>query len=325
MSQDKPSSRYRNCCWTYNNPTPEGVEHLRAQLDQFSYIVWGHEVGSSGTPHLQGYCEFAKQPTFSAVKKILGNTVHFAQRKGKPKQAAGYCKKGLCEHHIRACDICEYCESFDGDYEFFFPRTVDEPQTWIDPFEYGTISEQGKRTDITDCVEMIQDGCTMRQVAQHNPEAYVKFHRGFRDLRATLMPERSLKEMPHVIVLWGETGTGKTRDAIIKYWPDEPHYIWRPSNTSWWDGYDGQTKIIMDEFRGQMPFADLLGLLDRNEYRAPIKGGFIQIQADKFILTSPKHPSLWYDDDKFDKLAQLKRRITECIEMGTVQQWSCLG
>lgn len=327
MPKDKPTddkdARYRNAVWTYNNPTPEGIEHIRAQLDKFSYIVWGRERGEErGTVHLQGYCEFAKQPKFSVVKKILGDAVHFAHRRGNPKQAAGYCKKGCCP--CPATSQCEYCKDFAGDFEFFFPRTLDEPETWTDPFEHGTISGQGKRTDITECVEMIQDGCTLRQVAQQNPEAYVKFHRGFRDLRCILMPARNLTQNPHVIVLWGETLSGKTRDAFIKYWPDEPHYVWRPSNGQWWDGYDGQMKIIMDEFRGQMPFADLLGLLDRNEYRSPYKGGFIQIQADKFVITSPKHPDMWYDDEKFDKLAQLKRRITECIHMGSIQQWKCL-
>jgi len=116
-------------------------------------------------------------------------------------------------------------------------------------------------------------------------------------------------------VLWGPTGTGKTRDAYIKYWPDEPHYVWKPSNGNWFDGYDGEKKIIIDEFRGSMPWADILGLLDRNEFRAQFKGGFVNIQADKFVITSPFPPCKWYkDDDRYDKFAQLERRLTQVIE-----------
>jgi len=295
----------RSFCWTLNNYTPDDITRMsdvEAINKLFSYIVWGEETSLTGTRHLQGYAETNGQKRFSAVALFFDNRYHAEPRSGTPKQAAGYCKKGTDEKEKSWCE--------------FFPRTVEDPESWTGAFEHGIISCQGRRTDLTGPVDMIvQEHATIREVARAYPEQFVKFNKGFRDLRSLQIEPRNLDAMPHVVVLWGPTGTGKTRDAYTKFWPDEPHYLWKPSNGNWWDGYDGQKKIIIDEFRAQMTWSDMLGLLDRNEYRAPFKGGFVNIVADKFVITSPFPPPFGYrQDDRYDRIEQLERRITEVHE-----------
>jgi len=320
----------RSFCGTKNNPTEDDFLHFSSDnlMSYFSYFVMGAEEAKTGTPHIQFYGECKEQIRFNKLVKLLNNS-HIEARKGTPKQAAGYCKKGLCDTHIHppveephniANSIlmgfrCECCREFTGDYEFFFPRTMEDPETWQRPFEHGTISQQGKRTELSGPTSMIaEEGLTLKAVAKVYPEQMVKYHKGFAYLRSLLLEPRSLPSDPEVIVLWGPTGTGKTRDALKKFFPDEPHYVFRPSNGNWWDHYDGEKKVILDEFRGQMPWSDLLGLLDRNEFRAPYKGGFINIQASMFIITSPCPPTSWYQmDDRFDKFSQLQRRMTKII------------
>ena len=300
----------RHYVGTKNNYTDADIAALEnwAQ-NECTYLVYGKEVGKKGTPHLQIYMEFKNTKSMkSIVKKLF--PMWLGYRKGTPRQAAGYCKKGYAQipPGQKAC--------------YYFPRTVEEPgmfdedYPWMLGNEFGEISQQGKRSDLDELTEMIvHEKKTIREVAIEHPSQYVKYHKGLRDLRSLVLQPRSLDHPPEVIVLWGPTGTGKTRDAYIKYWPNEPHYVWKPSNGNWWDGYDGQKKIILDEFRGTMSWADILGLLDRNEFRAPFKGGFVQVQADKFIITSPTPPNMWYkDDDRYDRFAQLKRRITKVIE-----------
>lgn len=161
---------------------------------------------------------------------------------------------------------------------------------------------------------LVHENATIRQVALEYPESFVKYNRGFKQLRALMLPPRALADAPEVTVLWGVTGSGKSHDARKKYWPDEPYYVWKPSNGPWWDGYDGEKKVIIEEFRGSMLWADLLILLDKYECRVPVKGGFIEMQASKFVITSPKPPREWYhDDDTYDKLSQLTRRCTEVV------------
>ncbi len=299
MSTDKVP---RSFCWTLNNPTEEEYNTIvKITPADFSYMVFGHETGENGTPHLQGYAECLKQMRKSGLKKYGLYRAHYKARGGTPMEAAGYCKKGTDPKD----DVMGWTD--------YFCRTTDEPGTWHMPFEIGTISEQGKRTDITQVVESIQGGDSMCVVARTFPEQYVKYHRGFHALRSQLLEPRNLHGAPEVVVLWGPTNTGKSRDARIKYWPDEPYYVWRPSNGKWWDGYDGEMKIIIEEYRGDLDWSDILGLLDRNDFLAPVKGGFIHIQADKFVITSPEPPERWYHGkyfNHFDKYEQLTRRLT---------------
>ena len=87
-------SRTRNWVFTINNFSD--VEQEACQKLECSYIVVGTEVGASGTPHLQGYVEFANAKTMTAVKKLLGGRAHLEPRKGTPLQASDYCKKMVC-------------------------------------------------------------------------------------------------------------------------------------------------------------------------------------------------------------------------------------
>lgn len=83
-------SRLYNFVFTINNYLQEDID-LLDKLD-CQYLIYGKEIGESGTPHLQGYCELLKQERFSAVKKWLPRA-HIEIRKGKQEQAIVYCMK----------------------------------------------------------------------------------------------------------------------------------------------------------------------------------------------------------------------------------------
>jgi len=85
--------------FTYNNYTPEDVlrlEQLGGNLDGagLRYLVYGFEVGDSGTPHLQGYCIFISRKRRVALRSIIGERGHYEVSRGTPAQASDYCKKG---------------------------------------------------------------------------------------------------------------------------------------------------------------------------------------------------------------------------------------
>lgn len=168
-------------------------------------------------------------------------------------------------------------------------------------------SRQGCRMD--GVVKDIKEGKSMRSVAEEHPEQYVRYHRGFHALAAILEQPRG-PEDPEVIVYWGPTGTGKTWRARQG---NEGAYEWGPEMEKWWDGYEGEKTVIMDEFRGQLPLGTMLRLLQGGRCRIQVKGGSREFQATKIILTSPKPPEEWYADDGYDKVAQLLRRINEIV------------
>lgn len=60
---------------------------------------------------------------------------------------------------------------------------------------------------------------------------------------ASIVPVAQEKE---VYVFWGRTGAGKSRrawqEATLQAYPKSPTSIW-------WDGYQGQENVVIDEFR----------------------------------------------------------------------------
>lgn len=91
MPSSVQSRRSRGWCWTLNNPTEEEIVKIQAATTKFT--IYGHEVGESGTPHLQGYSHFVNACSLGHVKAMLGQRLHAEERKGTLEQAVNYCKK----------------------------------------------------------------------------------------------------------------------------------------------------------------------------------------------------------------------------------------
>lgn len=107
-------------------------------------------------------------------------------------------------------------------------------------------------------------------------------------------------------VLWGSTGTGKSRrawtEAGVEAYPKDP-------NTKFWCGYSGQEFVIIDEFRGRIDISHLLRWLDRYPVRVEVKGGSYPLQATKFWITSNLHPREWYPEVDAATVEALMRRF----------------
>ena len=274
--------RYRNLCFTANNYDESFFPNL-IRDPRVRYAIAGREnAPTTGTPHLQGYVEFLSPITHGQAQALLPGA-HFAVRRGTAQQAADYCRKEDSE-----------------------------------PFEYGTISNQGRRSDLAAVVEVIQDGGSMRDVAEQFPEQFVRYHKGFLALNNTLAKKRN-GEAPEVVVLWGPTGTGKSH--VARQETTDP-YVWGPEMGTWFDGYDNHAHVIFEEFRGQLTFGMLLRLLDKYDLSVQVKGGRVNFCPTKIYITSPLHPKDWYTNlEGTDKLDQLLRRITSVRHL-TIQYTS---
>jgi len=285
----------RNYCFTFNNYTKDDIARVLAWKGA-KYIVFGEEIGDEKeTPHLQGYVEWNEGKAISPTLKKLGATIHWEERKATAATAAAYCKKGNQSH-----------AEWDSD-------GTDGPNYGKDAVvhELGTISAPGKRTDLKDCAEMIMNGGSIAEVAAHDPATFVKYHKGFAALKATLYKHRT--EAPTVHWRWGKAGTGKTRGAVEAH--ASSHYI--KDGSKWWDGYTQQEAIIIDDFcrpKDDATFRALLQLLDRYQYQGEFKGGFIAINSPYIYITCEFPPSEYWKDNE---LAQVMRRLTSVVEVGT--------
>lgn len=84
-------------------------------------------------------------------------------------------------------------------------------------------------------------------------------------------------------------------------------------NQVWWDGYDGQTAILFDDFYGGVPYGSFLRYLDGYPVRLAVKGSFCHKAWTTVYITSNKPPECWY---KKGLTPALKRRITDCFIFG---------
>lgn len=175
--------------------------------------------------------------------------------------------------------------------------------------ERGRMSKQGKRSDLEEPVADVAAGVSMREIALTHPVEYVKYHKGLERLQWRLAPER--REPPTVVWLWGSAGCGKTRQACSC----DSFYI--KDGSQWWDGYEFQHRIVIDDFDKMCwNFRDLLRLLDRYPYQGQTKGGYVKITSPEIFITCEFAPDRcgW---SAGNELNQLLRRITRIEEIGS--------
>jgi hypothetical protein len=108
-----------------------------------------------------------------------------------------------------------------------------------------------------------------------------------------------------IVVYWGPSGTGKSRrawhEASLEAYPKDPL-------TKFWDGYQGQKNVVIDEFRGGVSIGHVLRWFDRYPVNIEIKGAAVTLRAETIWITSNIPPQDWYPDlDEPTKQALLRR------------------
>lgn len=272
--------------WCFTSYTPEHTTGALENAPNFRGLAGQLEIcPSTAREHFQGYVEFSKPIRLSGLKKICGTT-HWELAKGTQLQCITYCTKD------------------ESRKENATPR--------IDPSLKS--GGQGARNDISESARKIATGEWGRQeVADNAPELILKFSRGVNEL-LRMAGQKSAREQRlglRVVILWGDAGSGKTRYAFGN---GESVFILERSNSDniWWDGYEHESTLLIDDFYGWCKHSLLLRLLDIYPCRLDVKGGSTYAAWDTVYITSNKHPREWYNKSKIWEDDQaLQRRIHE--------------
>ncbi|XP_019625508.1 PREDICTED: uncharacterized protein LOC109470864 [Branchiostoma belcheri] len=264
------------CRWSFtlNNYGDDDLARLR-NIDPaaIKFMVVGAEVSpTTGTPHLQGYVNFSTKVRTTQVKGHLGDRCHVEKAVGNDHDNERYCSK-------------------DG-------NVVER---------MGHPIRQGQRNDLTAATNFLQenDG-DLSALAQEMPETFVRHHRGLEAYvsYARLQPARDF--LTRCFVFVGPPGCGKSR-LVREYLPDDTTTYYKPEG-GWFDGYMGQSDVVLNDFHGDIPRPTFLNMVDRYPLRVPIKGGFVNFAARRVWITTNIFPNHWYTNDHDP--AAIFRRIT---------------
>lgn len=209
--------------------------------------------------------------------------------------------KALCKHYRMymrlmmgtLADNEKYC-SKDGKYT-----------------QFGEWPKQGQRKDLQQIHEEIKSGKRVREIRQETPMAYHQYGRTMDKLEDDYLRTIKRTKRTQGYWYWGETGSGKTELAEKEanklgsvYWYDE--------DNGWWESYEGETSIIIDEFRkGDISFAKILKLTDKYPYRIKRRGRDpYPFTSEHVFITCPYHPKAAFETDEFNSIKQLERRFT---------------
>jgi len=237
-----------------------------------SYSIVGYEVNKEGRPHTHWYIRFKNSRSFKSIQKIFP-TANIQKRKGTEQQAINYCKK-------------------DGVFE-----------------ARGKPSRQGERTDLQTLARDIQCGRkTCEEILMSEAHAYHCYGRTLEKIEDTLTRRKKRTIPTRGLWLYGESGVGKSGRAAYEY----EGAFWKTvsdKEVGWWDGYRGERAVVIDEFRGEIPFSFMLRLMDRHPLWVPRRSREpFPFTSEVVVVTSRYHPSHVFKDQSNEEMKQLYRR-----------------
>lgn len=194
----------------------------------------------------------------------------------------------------------------------------------------GISTPQGTRNDLKDAYKKMREGATMRDLLDGDTATAVRNLGALKKVGLYNKPTVKTRDF-EVYIIQGQPGTGKTEkpyrlilgEDVDLYASTAPDIYEKEPEDKWFDGYDGEKHILLDEFRGERSGLTLemfLRLTGDKRMHLQEKGATLWRRAEKIWITTVAHPKLWYAwndiDGAFD---QLQRRVTAVYRPTEIQ------
>lgn len=299
-----PSEPSRYWCYTYYGK--DGDLSISSSLpDSATYSVYQmEECPTTKRKHIQGYIEFNKPVKGGQKSKWVSDWIPGAHVEAKAKfstreEAEHYCRKPCsAECNEKHCKSARDSGNGRIDWNTTAPMELGVQE---DQSDKKKRVKQGGRTDLAAAITELKNGTSVIDVIENQPS--LAYHVNALLKVSNLIRFKPLERDVKVIVIWGDAECGKSHNAR-----QQNHPVFNKSDGDWWDGYNGEKTIILDDYYGTLKYQELLKVLDRYPYQVPIKGSFVWAQYDTVYITSNTPPDQWY---KMGYTTALHRRITE--------------
>jgi len=270
------------------------------------YIVFQEEMApDTGSPHIQGYLQVSRKQRGSWVTNKL--------RKWFSVPSGG--EEGQRSVHSEAArgsdvDNFEYCTK--------------EATRLGGPYEYGVrvphAGKRGGRSDLLAVKKLIDDGASMGVVRENYFGDWIRHGKMFSEYKRLKTEPRNFKSQVYLFI--GPAGVGKS--TMMKIFATHilgmPFFKARTPKGSglYWDDYDGEEVIIVDEMDGDVMKPKFFNqLCDEHELVLPIHGNAgYQCRARYILLGTNYLPRQWWKNRNAAQLKQTTRRIHVTFKMG---------
>lgn len=261
---------------------------------QMRYLLYAPEIcPTSGRHHYQTYIVWNNDKTLSASIKNL---------------------KPFVTHPSLYSVLGSFEENLDYIKGPYGPKkvngTLKEKPFNPEWAEYGDRPNQGARGDLKILKEQIVNKeLSVNDIVLNRPDMYHQYGRTLHKIEDLVARKTWRTEMTIGLWLWGPTATGKSHHAFEGY-SEETHYLYE-EDKGWWDAYENQEIVIMNDFRGDIAFNTLLKIVDKWPHKVSRRGREqAQFTSKKVIITSSLPPHKIYKN-RFaeDDMKQLYRRF----------------
>lgn len=287
-----PKSSRAFCGAEFGDIVVNGIEDAVERGDVRYYCDSPETCPSTGREHHQFFVYFKHEKTITAamkyLKKHLGFTSPVQICKGTPAQNRVYCG---AEDYV--CERTGKTKAANPAFE-----------------EYGALPVKGKRVDLDKLKNRILGGERVDDICLENPQAVHQYGRTLDRLEDIRLRSVKRTKMTQGIWIVGPTNVGKSHMAYDL--AGEDCYTWC-NDRGWQDGYTGQKAVVINDFRGNIPFNELLQMVDKWPYSVRRRGRPpMPFTSELVIITTPPshHPKNCYHNlCDGDSVAQLLRRF----------------
>ena len=179
--------------------------------------------------------------------------------------------------------------------------------------------KQGNRSDIEAFRDAIFEGLSEEELIMSFATEMAKYDRFYQRCRNIVLKKQAQELIqPEVTVIIGEADTGKTRTIYDNHEITDVYKMECGDGSDksiFWDGYNGEPVILIDDFHSNFRLDYMLRLLDRYPMKLNIKGSHTWKVATKIYITSNVQIDRWYPNCLDIHRKALKRRIHNIIEL----------